>query len=322
MNTPFFLLTFLAFFFWNTTPPPFYSTDLNRNLEGALVQDIYGAKKSIFLSSYNVSSQKIIQALRSSAARGILTEVLVDRNASFDAVAKLGKDVRTLSLDGKGLMHHKILIIDQKDVWLGSANMTRESLRTHSNFMQKVSSPALALWIEDKLTSMKVNGLKRRFPHKIFSINNQTLEFWFLPDDPGGSLRIKELIRSAKKTIKVAMYTFTRMDFADTLIRAAQRGVDVQVVMDRNMCDGACKRVVDLLTHSQVKLFISEGKALLHNKMMVVDDQILEHGSANWTKAAFTQNEDYFIVLYDLTADQKKELGDLWQALLKRSSSI
>ena len=216
-------------------------------------------------------------------------------------------------------MHHKILVIDHSEIWLGSANMTRESLRTHSNLMQRITHPPLALWLEEKLTAMKSIGLKQRFQHKTFSVDNQTLECWFLPDDPEGSLRLKELIRSAKKTVQVAMYTFTRLDFAETLIQASRRGVKVEVILDKSMADGACKKVADLLKNSSVSLFTSEGKALLHTKMMIVDGTTLEHGSANWTKAAFSRNEDYFIILNDLTPDQQKKLSALWQALLKRS---
>jgi len=38
-------------------------------------------------------------------------------------------------------------------------------------------------------------------------------------------------------------------------------------------------------------------------------------GSANWTKTAFTKNEDFLFALSSLTKDQKKYLDNLWKIL-------
>lgn len=309
-------------FFWPSEPPPIYSTDLNNGLESTVVDTIYGAKSSIQVSVYSLSSYKIIDALRRQAELGVEVEVVADKKASSNAAKRLGPRVKTSFIEGKGLMHHKIVVIDGKETWLGSANMTRESLRSHSNIMQKFNSVPLANFVTEKIDSLKKPGFAKRFKHRQFSIDNQAVELWFLPDDAEGSLRIKELIRNAQKTIRVAMYTFTRKDFAETLVHAANRGVHVEVIIDGSMCEGACKPIVNLLRPSKVKLYASEGKSLMHTKMMVIDDKILEQGSANWTKAAFTQNEDYFIVLYNLTSLQKNELQEIWKALLSRSKSL
>lgn len=315
------LLPFM--FFWKEeTPPTFYSTDTHNGLEKALVNSIYGAKTSIDVSVYNLSSYKIIDALRHQAERGVAVKVIVDQNASSGVQKKLGSKIKLIPINKKGLMHHKILVIDDKEVWLGSANFSRESLRSHSNLMQKFDSPELASFVKQKLANLSSVGLSKHLRHRIFKINNQTLEFWFLPDDPDGSLRIKELIRESKKTVRVAMYTFTRIDFAETLIRAANRGVKVEVIMDSSMCEGACQGLVNVLKKGNIKIYGSEGKSLLHTKMMIIDDRILEQGSANWTKAAFGLNEDYFTVLYDLTPEQQKELQAIWKALRERSRQL
>lgn len=320
---PFLALTLLSFmFFWKQESPTFYSTDVQNGLEKEIVNSIYKAKKSVEISVYNLSSHNILDALRRQAAAGIDVTVIVDKQASSGVQKKLGSQVKLALINKKGLMHHKLILIDDKDVWIGSANLSRESLRSHSNIMQKFTSEPLAEYVKQKFASLTSTGLAKPLLHKTFSINNQTLEFWFMPDNQDASLRIKELIRQSKKTIKVAMYTFTRRDFADTLIRAANRGVKVEVIIDSAMCEGACSHIVTQLKNSPVTIRMSEGKSLLHTKMMIVDDSILEQGSANWTKAAFTQNEDYFIILYDLTSSQKTELEEIWKALINRSKSL
>jgi phosphatidylserine/phosphatidylglycerophosphate/cardiolipin synthase-like enzyme len=155
--------------------------------------------------------------------------------------------------------------------------------------------------------------------HETFSVNDQTLEVWFLPDNPDASLKIKSLMRSAKKSLKVAMYTFTRADFAHELERAAKRGVKVEVIIDRSQCDGVCRKVEQLLKDSSLLVHSHDGRNLMHHKFMIIDDTTLVQGSANWTKAAFNKNEDLFIVLSPLTPLQNKSLDEIWQALLHKT---
>ena len=40
-------------------------------------------------------------------------------------------------------MHRKVLLVDGEEVWLGSANMTRDSLRMHGNLMVGIKDPAV-----------------------------------------------------------------------------------------------------------------------------------------------------------------------------------
>lgn len=317
-------LILLAFLFcsWKGVEPQFLLTDLKCPMETTFVESLYRARRSIWISVYALTDVKVIEALKSKAKEGVVIEVIADKHTQPNLRERLGKQIITTLLEGKGLMHHKIAVIDEEMSWLGSANYTGESLRTHSNLMQMFVSKNLARALIDKITSLKSHGLKKLFPHKNFTIGKQTIELWFLPDDPEASVRIKDLIRSAKKTIRVAMYTFTRSDFAETLNQAVRRGVKVEVFMDSSMCEGASKRVKETLVYGGVKVYISNGLALLHHKMMVIDDKILEQGSANFTKAAFTQNDDYFTIQYDLLPAQVKELNQLWDALTNRSTLV
>lgn len=317
------LFIFLSFFlFWHESAPPFYATDLNNGLEQALIKSIESSQSSIAISVYSFSDKGIIRALRKKAEEGIKIEVTVDPTASRGIEKKLGPLIKIFPVKSKGLMHQKLIVIDDKKVWLGSANLTQDALRSQSNLMQEVTSAPLAAFVKEKIKSLYTPGRKKKFPHKVFSYNNQNLEFWFLPDDDKASIKIKDLIRSSQKSIKIAMYTFTRLDFAEALIKAEERGVNVEVILDQSQCDGACQRLVNKLKHSAVKLYGSDGSALMHNKLMIIDDQILVNGSANWTKAAFNQNEDYFFVLYDLSRAQKEALEKIWKALLYRASAL
>ena len=291
-----------------------YSTDLNDSLEQALVYDLRNAKENITLFTYSMSSKAVMRELKEKKREGINVEVIVDCQAS--PLAKyLEPEIKVVKRVCMGLMHYKVIVIDHRYVWLGSANMTGDSLKLHSNVMERIDSSQLAEYIEDRFRSMGNEGYQRRLSPYM----TPDLEMWVMPDSDGAN-RIKDLMRSAKKTIKVAMYTFTRKDFTDTLIRAKERGVDVQVIMDRGMALGASKKTFERLKEYGIEVKTRSGDGLMHHKFMIIDDDMWVHGSANWTRAAFTQNDDYFIVHTSLDPKQKEEVLKIWKALTEKSN--
>lgn len=299
-------------------PALLYSTDNNDHL-GTLFKDaISDAKHSIQILIYTLSDQRVIGALRQKASSGVKVTVICDGKACQGIERKLGNEITLIKSVPKGLMHLKILIIDETLVWIGSANLTGESLRLHGNLVAGFDSPEMARWIFQKVSEL-ARGVSVYVPPQSFLIGEQTVELWFLPDTKGAVQRIRELIRSAKKSIKIAMFTWTRLDFVNDIVSAKIRGVDVQIVLDSNSSKGASLGVVKALQKGQVPFGINTSKGLLHYKTMIIDDAILVNGSANWTKAAFTQNEDCYFVLSPLNGEQQKFLKEMWKTIVKNS---
>jgi phosphatidylserine/phosphatidylglycerophosphate/cardiolipin synthase-like enzyme len=135
---------------------------------------------------------------------------------------------------------------------------------------------------------------------------------WFLPDNSDAIGRIKSLIRSAKKTIRVAMFTWTRTDLAQEVINASKRGIDVKVAIDYSSSKGTSAKIAKLLKENNIPVYISRGGPLLHHKFLYIDSSTLVNGSANWTKRAFTENDDCFMVFNRLNSPQVKMMNKLW----------
>lgn len=129
--------------------------------------------------------------------------------------------------------------------------------------------------------------------------------------------RIIAMIQGAEKSIRVAMFTWTRADFAKEIIAAHKRGITVQIALDRNSAQGASSKIATLFKENGIPVTLNKGTGLLHHKLLVIDDRILVNGSANWTKAAFTQNEDCFMILYELTDKQREKLKTVWEGIEK-----
>ncbi|WP_068468068.1 phospholipase D-like domain-containing protein [Candidatus Protochlamydia phocaeensis] len=295
-----------------------YSNQTNDDLTNLYLSAIQSAKKSITFVIYALMDPQIIAALQQKSEEGVPVYIVCDAKASMGISRKLPKATIVRRI-GQGLMHQKILIIDETQILLGSANMTTDSLRVHGNLVMGIENPALAQAMTAKAKSMDEEGHSTPLPHIETQAGPQKVELWMLPDDPQAAKRVIELLRSAKKTIRVAMFTWTRTDFTQELIDAAKRGVQVEAVIDRYSGKGASAKIVRMLDQAGISVRLSTGHGLLHHKFAYIDGNILINGSANWTNNAFKNNDDYFVVLYPLTTEQQTKMNQLWQTIQRQS---
>lgn len=303
-------------------PAELYANQTSDDLTASVTAAIDRAEKSVLLIVYSLTDPTIIDCLKRKSLQGVNVRVICDAKASPYADTRLGPAIATTRRFGPGLMHQKILVIDGQETWLGSANMTSESLRMHGNLITAMKSAAIADHIIAKAATMQVGGHGRPFPHRTFDIGGQEIELWFLPDDKRAVARLQELIRGAQKTVKVAMFTFTRYDLAQALIDAKKRGLKTEVVIDHNSGKGASAKVAAMLKAGGVDVSFSRGSSLLHHKFLYIDGTTLAHGSANWTKAAFTQNDDCFIVMPALTDAQHQHMEALWTVVSNEGAPL
>jgi cardiolipin synthase A/B len=186
---------------------------------------INNAKESILLVVYSLTDPDVIASLKQKSEEGIPIKVICDAKASPYIDSKLGSKIETTRRFGPGLMHQKILVVDKKQTWIGSANMTPESLKMHGNLVAAIDSPLLAEEVIAKAHTLNVEGQGSPFPHFDLTIGEQSLELWFLPDNKDAVARLKKLIQTAEKTIRIAMFTWTRHDLAQEVIAAKKRGL-------------------------------------------------------------------------------------------------
>lgn len=300
----------------STEPPKFYSNQMRDDLRLYFAKAIEGAQKSVTLSIYTMTDPMIISALNKKAGEGVQVRVITDANTAENLGQRLKPEVKVDKKFVKGIMHRKVLVIDRDQLWFGSANMTTESLRMHGNLVIGIAAPEMAAYVEDALLSSPTP------PYKRFVAAGQEVEISFQPQDREGMQRILELIRSAKKSMKIAMFTWTNRDLADEVYAAYRRGVDVEVVIDRQQAKGASGKVVLFLQKRGIKVGLSEGPGLLHYKFLYIDGKTLESGSANWTRAAFTQNEEFFMIIHDLTKEQQEQMDQLWKIIAFESTLL
>lgn len=298
-----------------------YANQTRDDLRGVFLSGINEAQRSILLIIYGFTDQRLLGALKQKSEEGIAITVICDPNASPSLARKLGSNITVFKRFGSGLMHQKILVVDDEKVWIGSANFTGDSLKMHGNLVNAIHSPQLAKVIKAKASCMMSRETASPILHQDFASEDQKYEIWFLPDDKRAVNRILSLIRTAEKTIRVAMFTWTREDFAKAIIEAQLRGVHAEVAIDRSSSQGASSKIALLLQKGKIPVFFNRGQGLLHHKFLYIDGKTLVNGSANWTKAAFTKNDDCFMILHDLTEPQRALMDKLWEVIKTESVS-
>jgi len=104
-------------------------------------------------------------------------------------------------------------------------------------------------------------------------------------------------ISEANSTINMAMYYLTNKNITKALIKAHQRGVEVKIVTDDKNIN--LKRYKSLKHYGVVIKDDNDKKALMHNKILIVDNHIVWIGSGNYTVYSFYRNSENFLKIRD-----------------------
>ena len=123
---------------------------------------------------------------------------------------------------------------------------------------------------------------------------------WHVYFSPGGEATsaIREALYHAKSTVLVQAYSFTSAPIADALVKAHKRGVNVQVILDRSQRTQKYSSA-DFLVNSGIPTRIDAAHAIAHNKVMIIDNEVVITGSFNFTKAAEEKNAENLLVIHN-----------------------
>ncbi len=107
---------------------------------------------------------------------------------------------------------------------------------------------------------------------------------------------VVDVLSHAKKTVIVQAYNFTSEDIAKALIDAHKRGVDVQIVGDRSVPTERSSQA-QACADAGIKVLIDKKHHIAHNKVIVVDGDVVITGSFNWTASAENNNAENLLVI-------------------------
>ncbi|MCB1181187.1 MAG: phosphatidylserine/phosphatidylglycerophosphate/cardiolipin synthase family protein [Chlamydiia bacterium] len=297
---------------------------LRKTFEDAIIN----AKESILILTFTFSDQNFIKLINQKADEGVEVIVVIDKDHRGPLLTSGNDKIQVVTrFHGEGRVHHKILVVDDEDVWMGSANFSTAAFTSQENLVVGVKSTVLAQALRSEVEVFQ--GMHKRTDSSVPQdiLGEQELLFYLLPHfDPHyagpeklinerGKEELLSLIKNANSHIKIAMMVWTDPELEKAILEAHRRGIVVEVLL-QDMQDTVSWN----LKAAGVFVTINPRLNFMHNKWMWIDEDILVNGSANWSRSSFSRNDESFIVLKNLSENQKIYLKDYWTDLLTRST--
>ena len=113
---------------------------------------------------------------------------------------------------------------------------------------------------------------------------------------------IMRLVHEASSSIDAALYRFNHPGLAQALEEAVHRGVRVRLLVDANKYKES-RTTQGLLASTIVPFRLGFGRqgrgSKMHNKFVILDQQIVLTGSYNWTLESEDENHENLLILQD-----------------------
>lgn len=120
------------------------------------------------------------------------------------------------------------------------------------------------------------------------------IQAYFLPKDQGAwKYDLYSSLNGAKRQVLVAMYWITDPQIIGKLIQLKKLGIDVKIIFDESSPDS--HSLANTFLENQIIPIMRPTSfyGIMHNKFVVIDDNLVLTGSANFTKVTLEQSEKF-----------------------------
>ncbi|KGT87940.1 conjugal transfer protein [Erwinia typographi] len=108
-------------------------------------------------------------------------------------------------------------------------------------------------------------------------------------------------IGSARSTIRMMGYSFTSPEVVRALVDAHRRGVDVKIVLDeKGNRNKASQAAMNIVVNAGIPLRTNGHYAIMHDKVIILDNHTVEAGSFNWSRAGARKNSENVLVVREM----------------------
>jgi phosphatidylserine/phosphatidylglycerophosphate/cardiolipin synthase-like enzyme len=186
-----------------------------------------------------------------------------------------------------------LLIVGVGGFFYEQRAVTETETKTASEVILEITETAATLTLEEK-PSLKC---------KVF----------FTPN-PLVLNQLVKLIDSSEKYVYAAFYDLDLSQVANAFLEAKNRGINVRVVVDSDNMENPA--IAKLLKAGVVRG--DEDPDYMHNKFMVIDDEVVWVGSLNPTYNGIYRNNNSVVIISgspELIEDFKQEFEELWNGI-------
>ena len=297
-------------------------TDNSGGIPDKVIASFNDAQDSIDLAIYEFDWMPLADALLAAAERGVTVRVVTDSDSHDEEgiVALREAEIPIVEDERGAIMHDKFAVIDGAAVWTGSMNFTRNDAYRNNNSFMLIQSSRLA---QNYTREFEEMFLREEFgptstadtPNPTVTINGTQIENYFSPDD-GVAAQIEAELEAAQDSIYFMAFSFTRQDFAQTLLARADAGVTVQGVFETRQIAAGGDQAWLLLTRGGLKdNVLQDGNQYnLHSKVFIIDEAVVVMGSYNFSNNAEDSNDENVLIIHnaDIAAAYYAEWQKVW----------
>lgn len=110
---------------------------------------------------------------------------------------------------------------------------------------------------------------------------------------------VANLIDQAQQSIYMQAYSFDSYKIVDALLEAKQRGVSVNIILDKTNLNAKFSSALTKLSANNINIWIDTVDGIAHNKVIIVDGKTVETGSFNFTYTAQKYNAENVLIISD-----------------------
>ena len=268
------------------------------------------AQTELFFCIYKISSPKIIEAILERANAGVRVLLQYQFISNHESLLSHPNVIlQQFESRRAALLHRKNVVIDNWLAILGSANFADGAFTRDTNLVAIVKSPSLCQRIKERSSGPCTAGL-------------QQLDYYILTRHKSSRTlqNIVAAIRSADKTIRIAMFILSNRHILAALHEAAQRGVQVSVIVNPRDKHTPFEILHNL--GSSVDLYEGVCEGFLHCKACCIDLKTLILSSANWTRRGVQFNIEDLLIVHKPTRRQLAVFFNLWGEILSSSRLV
>lgn len=284
----------------------------------------------------------LVEALTEKARQGVKVRLIYDdvgcicvSKKLFDKLKESGGEVypffpsylKFINLNLNYRNHRKIAVIDGKIGYIGGINIGDEYMSLKKklspwkdchlkivgdavNFLQRQFIQDLA-YVSNHRIETEENFMKKYFPKSNINKKMYTQIVASGPNDRDyekiKSTYLRMLYNSRKEVFIQTPYLGLDESFLSALISTAQYGIKIRIMLP-HIYD---KRIVYRVTSSYINQLIRAGievylyKGFIHSKVMIMDDDVVSIGTANFNTRSFSLNFEVNAFVTNRETNQK-----------------
>lgn len=269
-------------------------------VEDRLVNHLSKAEKTVHIAAFEINSEPVINKLIELKNKNIEVKIVTDSkyysNAPTQKLVNAG--IPVVQDNREPFMHHKFVIIDQNTVWTGSTNLTFNCFYRNRNNAIIFKNQEMAAEFEkefSKLFNEKEFSHKRANAKYYTKVGEVNVNYFF---SPGNNINrvVWNRLKKAKKSIHIAAFSLTDKNTIRVIQEKINQGLDVKIILDKMMSHNPAS-ASKVLNNTLIWGEGNKAGKKLHDKYMIIDEEIVITGSHNFSGNGDKHNNENLIIL-------------------------